>query len=118
MPLCTTCIYFSYGCEDHAITYYTTNSAQSSTVLGRTYYCGAFDLKPVCATVYFLFFITLTARCVVPVYIGALSMTMEDSMYEAPGDCILEYKIEQPQRRQCRRIMIRKDRDDLWLQRQ
>jgi voltage-gated sodium channel len=74
-------LYINYfGCEDYPADYYTNDPEEGLNKLGSLTYCGNSQAKPIVSTIYFLAFIVICTFCILSLFIGAVSMSMSESM--------------------------------------
>ena len=71
-----------FGCDVYSGGFYTTIKDQANTNTGGISWCGTPNAQPVVSAIYFISFIVLAAFCILSLFIGAVAMSMVDSMQE------------------------------------
>jgi voltage-gated sodium channel len=76
-------LYINYfGCDVYSAGYYTNDPAEGQSALGALQYCDKPKAQPAVAGVYFLLFCVINSFCILSLFIGAVSMSMAESMVQ------------------------------------
>ena len=71
-----------YGCDVFPAGYYTDDKALEDSRTGGVAWCGTPEAQPAVSALYFISFIVLAAFCILSLFIGAVAMSMVESMQE------------------------------------
>ena len=63
-----------YGCDSYSVPYYTNNITEASDTLGGLTYCNKPQEQQIASVLFFFSFITLSAFCILALFIAAISM--------------------------------------------
>jgi len=71
-----------FGCDVFSGGYYTSEKTEEDNRTGGTAWCGTPQAQPAISAIYFISFIVLSAFCILSLFIGAVAMSMVESMQE------------------------------------
>lgn len=69
-----------FGCDEYDGGFYTSDKSEEDEKFGGMIYCGTPSRQPVASSLYFLSFVLLAAFCILSLFIGAVAMSMVESM--------------------------------------
>jgi len=76
-----------YGCREYPSVLYTNDPDIGTDEIGGLMFCAEPQAQPVATIIYFLSYVTITAFCIIPLFIGAVTISM--------ADCVVEMKEEE-----------------------
>jgi len=71
-----------FGCDVFSGGYYTSDKSEEDSRTGGVAWCGTPEAQPAVSALYFISFIVLSAFCILSLFIGAVAMSMVESMQE------------------------------------
>lgn len=79
-----------YGCEEYNGGFYTMDPALGSNEVGGLMLCENPQPQPVASILFFISYVTMTAFCIIPLFIGAVSISMTDCVADMEQEKKLE----------------------------
>ena len=71
-----------FGCDVYSGGFYTNDRTEHDPSTGGVYWCGTPQAQPVVSALYFISFIVLASFCILSLFIGAVAMSMVESMQD------------------------------------
>lgn len=71
-----------FGCDEYNGGFYVDDKAEEDEKFGGMIYCGTPMRQPVASSLYFVSFVVIAAFCILSLFIGAVAMSMVESMQD------------------------------------